>query len=66
MEIEPPVNKEPPKQAALVDALAEQLLRETGPDGDPDGYLKRDAPPTPAQRAHRDAAVKANQPEKLN
>ena len=62
----PPINRTPLRESTLAEALGEQYARETGQDGDPDGYLKREAPPTPAQRAHRDRAVEANQPGKLN
>ncbi|OGG29912.1 hypothetical protein A2973_00255 [Candidatus Gottesmanbacteria bacterium RIFCSPLOWO2_01_FULL_49_10] len=58
----PPINRTPPGESTLAEALAEQYARETG-DGDPDGYLKREAPSTQAERAHREATVKANQPE---
>lgn len=63
---QPPINKTPPRKASLADALLEQYKQETGPGGDPDAYLKREAPPTPTQRAHRNATVKANQLENLN
>jgi len=62
----PPINRTPPRELTLAEALEKQYARETGRDGDPDGYLIREATPTPAQRAHRDRAVEINQPERLN
>ena len=62
----PPVNKTPPREATIVEALEEIVSREFGPPGDPDGFYQRAARPTPKQRAKRDAEVEANQPENLN
>lgn len=64
IELPPPINRDPPRELTPAEAAAEQWEREAGQG--PDGYLKREAPPTPEQIARRNAEVDANQPEKLN
>ena len=61
-----PVNKNPPRKATLGDALREAYERKAGTEVDPDAYLYRHRQPTQKLKNHRDAAVEANQPEKLN
>lgn len=50
-----PINRDPPRRATLVEALAQQWQRETGTD--PDEYLNREAPPTSEERLQRDLEV---------
>ncbi|MEK7543713.1 MAG: hypothetical protein AAB557_02500 [Patescibacteria group bacterium] len=59
----PLVNKTTPRKATLDEVLEEERAKIVG-KSDPDEYLKRDADPSPAQRADRDNNVK--HPERLN
>lgn len=60
----PPIDGTSPGNATLDEVLDKLYNQITGPDGDRDGYLKREAIPTPAQRSYRDKTVA--HPEILN
>lgn len=61
-ETTPADNTQPDK--TIPPEVLEQIYKDIVGDGDPDSYLKREADPSPAQRAHRNKTVKY--PETLN
>lgn len=61
-----PIDGTPPQNTTLTEVLNKLYEQVTGPDGDPDWYLKREAPSTPEQRIHRDLYVRFNQPDTLS